>query len=114
MNPFHTEVGYWLWDAADQQVMRCFVVPRGSTIIAGGTAAAGDRRFTMTAAMGSPTYGILSNRYLDRAARCTRYECTVSVDDAVLEYDETTTIELAKLGETFAHVDRNVLRRVSE
>ena len=26
-NPFHTEVGYWLWDAIDSQVFRCFVVP---------------------------------------------------------------------------------------
>ena len=35
--PFHTEVGYWLWDAADGQVMRCSVVPRGSVVLAGGT-----------------------------------------------------------------------------
>src|SRR5581483_7883163 len=28
-NPFHTEVGYWLWDAADGQVLRCFMIPRG-------------------------------------------------------------------------------------
>ena len=27
-NPFHTEVGYWLWDATDGQVMRCFLIPR--------------------------------------------------------------------------------------
>lgn len=27
-NPFHTEVGYWLGDAADRQVMRCFVPRR--------------------------------------------------------------------------------------
>ena len=33
--PFHTEVGYWLWDAADGEVMRCFLVPRGSALIAG-------------------------------------------------------------------------------
>ena len=39
-NPFHTEVGYWLWDGATGEVMRCFMVPRGSTILAGGTAQA--------------------------------------------------------------------------
>src|SRR5262249_15766085 len=31
-DPFHTEVGYWLWDAADGQVMRCFMVPRGTVV----------------------------------------------------------------------------------
>ena len=30
-NPFHTEVGYWLWDAATGEVMKGFVVPRGIT-----------------------------------------------------------------------------------
>src|SRR6202044_1421833 len=39
-NPFHTEVGYWLWDGATGEVMRGFVVPRGITVLAGGTATA--------------------------------------------------------------------------
>ena len=30
-NPFHTEVGYWLWDAATGEIMKGFVVPRGIT-----------------------------------------------------------------------------------
>ena len=36
-NPFHTEVGYWLWDAASGEIVRGFVVPRGITVLAGGT-----------------------------------------------------------------------------
>ncbi len=34
-NPFHTEVGYWLWDGATGEIMRGFVVPRGITVLAG-------------------------------------------------------------------------------
>src|SRR5437016_7923267 len=45
-NPFHTEVGYWLWDAAAGEVMRCFMVPRGSVLIAGGNAKASDTSTT--------------------------------------------------------------------
>ena len=30
VDPFHTEVGYWLGTRA-QQVMRCFMVPRGQS-----------------------------------------------------------------------------------
>ncbi|MDE3243720.1 MAG: FABP family protein, partial [Nitrospirota bacterium] len=26
--PFHEEVGYWLWDPKEKQVLRCFIVPR--------------------------------------------------------------------------------------
>ena len=36
-NPFHTEVGYWLWDGATGEVMRGFVVPRGITVHDDGT-----------------------------------------------------------------------------
>ena len=36
--PFHTEVGYWLWDSATNEVVRGFVVPRGITVLAGGVA----------------------------------------------------------------------------
>ena len=68
-NPFHTEVGYWLWDAADGQVMRCFVIPRGSLVMAGGDAAPDATDFTMHAECGSEIYGVLSNRFLADAAR---------------------------------------------
>ena len=48
-NPFHTEVGYWLYDGDAKQVMRGFVVPRGITVLAGGTAEPDDTSFTMSA-----------------------------------------------------------------
>ena len=53
-NPFHTEVGYWLWDGATGEVMRGFVVPRGITVLAGGTAAADAKSFTLVGASGRP------------------------------------------------------------
>ena len=49
VNPFHTEIGYGLWDASAGQVMRCFVVPRGVTVLAGGSATADAASFTMSA-----------------------------------------------------------------
>ena len=32
-DPFHTEIGYWLWDADAGEVTRCFMVPRSTTVI---------------------------------------------------------------------------------
>jgi len=112
--PFHTEVGYWLWDASTSTVMRCFMVPRGVTLLAGGTAPANARSFTMSAECGSETFGILSNPYLAAGpARTVRYTCTVTLgDDGSLSYEETTTIEMEKLGGEYAHTDRNTLYRV--
>jgi hypothetical protein len=111
--PFHTEVGYWLWDAALGLVMRCFMVPRGSTVLAGGQASPADTTITMEAVAGSTTFGILSNPYLDENARTTHYVVTVSVDDdGSLQYDETVTVEHRRWPQPVAHVDRNRLRRV--
>ena len=62
---FHEEVGYWLWDAGNKQVLRCFMVPRGVLVNAGGDAEADSKSFHLEAEVGSETYGILSNKFLD-------------------------------------------------
>jgi len=54
-NPFHTEVGYWLWDAATGEVLRGFVVPRGITVLAGGDAEPDATSFTMSARRSATT-----------------------------------------------------------
>jgi len=111
-NPFHTEVGYWLWDAADRQVMRCFMVPRGSTVLAGGPAGPGDTSFLLKAEVGSEVYGILSNRFLAEAARAVRYEATITVGEGTFTYAEQTEIEHRRLDKLLIHTDSNTLRRV--
>jgi hypothetical protein len=112
VDPFHTEVGYWLWDAADGQVMRCFMIPRGSTVLAGGPASATDTSFVLKAVVGSEVYGILSNRFLAEAARAVRYEATVTVGDGTFSYAEQTEIEHKRLDKILIHTDRNTLHRV--
>jgi hypothetical protein len=91
------------------------MVPRGSTLIAGGPAKADSKHLTMQAEVGSESYGILSNLYLASAARTVLYQCSVTVGDDIWTYDETTTVELAKQpGVPFAHTDTNTLKRVAE
>ena len=112
-NPFHTEVGYWLYDAANNQVMRCFMVPRGSVVIAGGTADADATTFTMAASLGVLSYGILSNQYLDENAKTTNYDCTISIDGDTFSYDETTVYEHYRSKAPIMHTDRNTMSLVS-
>ena len=112
-NPFHTEVGYWLWDGADRAVSRCFMIPRGSTVLAGGVTTPDAVSFTMSADVGSETYGILSNPYLARAARTIRYVVTIDVAGPdEWAYNETSTIDHERHGDILEHTDRNRLRRV--
>ena len=110
--PFHREVGYWMWDATDYQVIRCFMVPRASTLIAGGTVEPSATTFKLAAVLGSNSYGILSNRYLDSIAKTTRFDVTVTVASDTFSYDETTVVEHVKYPSIIMHTDRNTLRRV--
>ena len=111
--PFHTEVGYWLWDAADGQVMRGFIVPRGSAVLAGGPAAPEATSFELAAECGSEVYGIVSNPYLARGARSAAYRARIRVEGDVFSYEEETTIEHARWPEPIRHTDRNRLHRVA-
>ena len=93
--------------------MRCFMVPRGSTLLAGGPAHPDSKQLTLQAEVGSETYGILSNQYLAVKARTTLYQATITIDGPdQFTYEETTTVELAAMDEPFLHTDRNVMRRV--
>jgi len=111
-NPFHTEVGYWLWDEAGSEVLRGFVVPRGITVLAGGTADAAATSFTMRAARGDAQYGIGEGRYLARNAETLTYEVTVTVEGDTWSYAETSMLRINELDAPLAHTDRNTLHRV--
>lgn len=109
---FHQETGYWLWDAGAKQVMRCFIVPRGISVIAGGSVEPDAREFQLAAELGSPTFGICSNPYLDREFRTLRFmmKLTVHGPDS-FSYEETTVLEIPGQP-TFHHTDANTLQRV--
>jgi hypothetical protein len=111
-NPFHTEVGYWLWDGATGEIMRGFVVPRGITVLAGGTATADAGTFTLKAELGGAQYNIGENQYLAKNASTLSYEVTITLGDDSWSYDETTMLRMNEIAEPFAHTDRASLRRV--
>lgn len=113
-DPFHTEVGYWLWDADAGEVLRGFVVPRGITVLAGGITTADAREFTLSATLGDPTYGIAENAYLGKKASSTKYSVTLTInDDGTWSYAEETTLRMAEFPDPFPHTDANTLHRVN-
>ena len=111
--PFHEELGYWLWDAARETVMRCFMVPRGVSVIAGGKVDAGAKSFELTAKLGSETFGICSNPFLDKEFRTESYWLKVCVlDGDTLSYEEDTRLRIKGQKDIFHHTDKNTLKRV--
>ena len=111
-NPFHTEVGYWLWDAATGEVVRGFVVPRGITVLAGGQAEATSTSFSLAAGGGDPQYVIGENHYLAEHASTLSYAVTITLNgDDTWSYAEQTMLKMKEFDEPFAHTDANTLHR---
>ncbi len=112
-DPFHEELGYWLWDPGEKQVLRCFLVPRGVAVLAGGTAEPGAKSFKLSADVGSATYGVLSNRFLDKEFKTVRYELSVTVHgEGSWSYEENTRLRIKGQRKPFDHIDKNTLKRV--
>jgi hypothetical protein len=111
-NPFHTEVGYRLWDAATGEVMKGFVVPLGITTLAGGTAASDATTFTLKAVHGDAQYGIGENKYLAKKASTLSYEVTITLGEDTWSYDEVTMLRMKEFDEPLSHTDHITLRRV--
>ena len=112
-DPFHEEVGYWLWDKDRKQVLRCFIVPRGVLVNAGGDAEADSKSFHLSAEAGSETYGILSNKYLDESYKTKKYILDVTIhDDGKFSYKEDTQLWIPINQAIFHHTDQNTLEKV--
>jgi hypothetical protein len=112
-DPFHEEVGYWLWDAAARQVMLSFIVPRGVTVLAGGTVEPDANSFKLSAEVGSAVFGICSGPFLDEEFKTVRYDIELSINaDGSFSYAQNTQLQIKGQTEIFAHTDENTLRKV--
>lgn len=112
MDPFHDEVGYLLWEEATGQVLRCFAVPRGIAILAGGTAEPDATSLTFKAEPGSSTYGLSQNKYLMDRATIKSFDCTFTLNgDGTFSYTSDLVLKLMATGDEMHHTDRNTLHR---
>jgi len=113
-SPFHEETGYWLWDVEAKQVLRCFIVPRGVTVLAGGTVEPDAKSFKLAADAGSETYGICSNKFLDKEFKTVHYELRITIhDDQSFSYEEDTQLQIKGQKDLFHHTDKNTLKRTA-
>jgi hypothetical protein len=112
---FHDQVGYWLWEPAARTVLHSLAIPRGQVLLAAGTAEPDATAFEVSATLGSETYGILSNPFLERSFHTVSFRMRVDVhDDGSWSYEEHTSMRVPGREGLVDHVDRNTLRRIGE
>ena len=66
----------------------------------------------MTSEPGSVTNGILENPYLAENSSTKKFSITINVGTDSWSYEETTTVDVKRLGKVMDHTDRNELHRV--
>ncbi len=112
-NPFHTEVGYWLWDGATGEVLRAFSVPRGITVLAGGQADADATEFTLARLVGRRPVPDrrgqvpLGQRQL-RQLRGHHHPG----GRGTWSYAESTMLRMKEMPDLLAHTDHNTMHKV--
>ncbi|HVZ81573.1 MAG TPA: heme-binding beta-barrel domain-containing protein [bacterium] len=110
--PFHDQVGYWHWDPKTKQVLQSLTIPRGFAALAGGQAGPDDKTITLKAELGSKTFGICSNPFLDKEFQTLGYEIKVDFhDEDSFTYEQVTRIQIKGQPKVFEHRDKNTLRR---
>jgi hypothetical protein len=112
-SPFHEEIGYFMWDKANRQVMKSFIVPRGIAVNAGGDADENLTEFQVTAKLGSNIYGVCSNPFLDEEFQTIQYDVKFEIlNESTIRYDENTQIKIKGQNKIFNHTEKNTLVRV--
>jgi hypothetical protein len=111
--PFHDQVGYWHWDPKAKLVMQSLSIPRAMAVLAGGHAEHDSKSFKLKAELGSKTFGIASNPFLDKEFQTVEYEIQIDLlDGETFSYDQVTKIKIKGQPKIFEHRDKNTLKRV--
>jgi hypothetical protein len=113
---FHDQVGYWLWDPADNTIVETFTIPRGVAVVAGGTLApaadpAQELVFEVAADANSAQFGIVQAPFMFKQAKTTAFTHTVTVTGDEMRYSESTILDIYRK-KSYDHKDVNTLRRV--
>jgi len=113
---FHDQVGYWLWDPADNTIVETFTIPRGVAVVAGGTLApaadpAQELVFEVAADASSPQFGIVQAPFMFKQAKTTAFTHTLTVKGDEMHYSESTMLDIYGK-KSYDHKDVNTLRRV--
>ena len=109
---FHDQVGYWIWNRETGQVIQTLTIPRGVTLLAGGTATVenGKTVFEVSAKAGNPDFNIIETNFMHMKARTLAFTHHLEVEGDRMSYSETTLLDIYGK-QNYEHTDDNVLFR---
>jgi hypothetical protein len=113
---FHDQVGYWLWDPADDTIVETFTIPRGVAVVAGGKLGqpadlSQELIFDVAADANAQDFGIVQAPFMFKQAKTTAFTHTVTVQGDEMRYSESTILDIYDK-KSYDHKDVNTLRRI--
>jgi hypothetical protein len=112
---FHDQVGYWLWDKANETIIHSLAIPRAVSLLAGGSfdsSKANDDEVTFEVeATDGGEWGIIQSPFMNKKAKTTSFKQTLRVSENKLWYTETMMIDI--YGRQATHTDENTLEKVN-
>jgi len=111
----HDELGYWIWNKAENAIMLVFSIPRGVSVVAEGSLEKlnGNEKgiiLKVSAGLDVPNAGIVQSAFMSQNAKTTAFVREMTMSGDTLSYFQETTLKI--YSKTFAHADKNILRRV--
>jgi len=109
----HSETGFWIWDNNSDSIMCAFSIPRGVSLLCGGTyekSDDGNISFAVSAQADDPNWGIVQSPFMKEKAKTLAFKRELRLSGNTLFYEQETTVEI--YGKTFAHRDNNTLTRI--
>jgi len=102
-----------MWDAGAGVIMHSLTIPRGVSVLAGGTHSGkqtdGSIILEVSAGLNDKDWQIIQSPFMWENARTTKFHHRITVGNDKLSYSETTMVEI--YGKVFEHTDRNELIR---
>ncbi len=108
---FHDQTGYWMWDASSGLVMHAFSIPRGVTVLAGGTYsnASDSTIFKLSASQDKADFTITESPFMRESASTRTFSQHVEVTGNKMSYAQEMLLDI--YGREFLHTDKNELLR---
>ena len=100
-------------DNLSDTIMCAFSIPRGVSLLAGGTyekSADGETTIQVSSKLDDPDWGIVQSPFMKEKAKTLAFKRELKLSGNTLSYTQETTVEI--YGRTFAHSDNNTLTKV--
>jgi hypothetical protein len=109
----HCETGFWMWDNNEDTIMCAFSIPRGASLLSGGTVRrSGNQKIILevSSRLDDPNWGIVQSPFLESKAKILSFKREIELSGNKLTYTQETSIDI--YGKIFNHKDNNTLKKV--